>query len=78
MFAHEKGFPKTEKDNMVQTLFTLLNIKEICDEDAYAEWKDDVDDATPGRKETIVQTLKFFEWLEAEEEEDEDEDEDDD
>jgi hypothetical protein len=47
-------------------LILLLSAQELCEEEAYSEWKDDVKDTTPGKQTAIIQTLTFFAWLEQE------------
>ncbi|CAM9717121.1 unnamed protein product [Chrysoparadoxa australica] len=76
-YANDQGFPKFEakNSNLVTALFMFLYHKDVCEEDAYLEWKDDVNDSVPGKTTAIIQTMFFFEWLEAEEEEEESDEE---
>ncbi|CAN0264293.1 unnamed protein product, partial [Phaeothamnion confervicola] len=78
--AHARGFPKygAKGDNVLQTMFMWLYHGEVCEDEAYEAWKDDLADKTPGKTTAIVQTLKWFEWLETVEEEDDDEEDDED
>ena len=40
-------------------------------EDGFLHWKEDLDDATPGKEKALFQLIEFFTWLETADEEDE-------
>ncbi|CAN0554834.1 unnamed protein product, partial [Ectocarpus sp. 12 AP-2014] len=72
--CHELGFPKIGGAAVVQTMFMGMYNDDLCEEEAFIEWKDDVDSTAEGRMKAVMQTTPWFVWLESvEEEEDEDE-----
>mmetsp|Transcript_3137 Transcript_3137/g.4832 ORF Transcript_3137/g.4832 Transcript_3137/m.4832 type:complete len:555 (+) Transcript_3137:110-1774(+) len=74
MYVHEVGFPKIGKEALVLKIFTFLYSKDIIVEEAFEEWSEDVDDTTPGKQNSLIQTTNFFEFLkQASEEESEEE-----
>jgi len=72
-------FPKDDKGSaLVYKLFIELYKHEYADDTALETWKDDYKRLSDNKQKAILQTLKFFEWLLAEEDEsDDDSDEDD-
>jgi len=68
-FVHSVGFPK----GLIYCLFVALYDNDIILEEAFKQWKDDVDDPTPGKDKAIIQTTKWLAWLDEAEEESDDE-----
>ena len=76
LFFHSISFPR----GLIEKVFMALYQNDIVDEDAYMQYKYDVDDETPGKMKAIIQTTEWLSWLETaaeEDEDDEDEEEDD-
>jgi hypothetical protein len=73
LFCHERNF----EAGVVCRLFHLVYDCDIVTEDAFMLWKDDLDDATPGKRRTLLEANNFIQWLKEAEEEDEEEEEDD-
>ena len=57
---------------MLLRWFTALYELEICEEEAFLRWKEDITDAYPGKGKALFQVNSWLTWLqEAESEEDE-------
>ena len=66
-FCHANGWP-TE---LIKKIFFQLYEKDAVFEDGFLHWKEDLDDATPGKEKALFQLIEFFTWLETADEEDE-------
>lgn len=76
-FCGDMKFPKDDNGNaLVYKLFIELYKHDLASDDALEAWKDDYKRITDHKQKAILQTLKFFEWLLADDEDDEDEDDD--
>jgi len=65
-------FPKDDKGSaLVYKLFIELYKHEYADDTALETWKDDYKRLSDNKQKAILQTLKFFEWLLAEEDDSE-------
>ena len=66
-FCHANGWP-TE---LIKKIFFQLYEKDAVFEDGFLHWKEDLEDATPGKEKALFQLIEFFTWLETADEEDE-------
>ncbi len=72
-FCHEIGFPKVNNENLVQAMFRGMYKYDLADENAFDAWKEDMSaEHDKGKGKAIIQTMDWFNWLEADDEEDED------
>ncbi|CAD5126041.1 DgyrCDS14214 [Dimorphilus gyrociliatus] len=71
LFAYEKSFPK----GLILRLFMQLYNEEIVEEDAFFQWKEEVNDEYPGKGQALFQVNQWLTWLEEAESEEEDEEE---
>ena len=55
----------------VQLFYQLYNV-DIVFEDAYGVWREDLDNATPGKQQALIQVNEFLVWLETAAEDEED------
>ncbi|GBP07490.1 Eukaryotic translation initiation factor 4 gamma 2 [Eumeta japonica] len=69
--AHEHGYPK----GLLLRWFMYLYNLEVCEEEAFLRWREDVTDAYPGKGEALFQVNAWLTWLQ-QQESDEDEAED--
>ena len=64
---------------MIHRAFVYLYDFDVCDEEAYLLWRDDLNDTYPGKTTALFKVNKFLVWLQTpdsdsgEEEEEEDE-----
>ncbi|XP_058788831.1 LOW QUALITY PROTEIN: eukaryotic translation initiation factor 4 gamma 2 [Phymastichus coffea] len=72
VFCLSQGFPK----GMLLRWFIALYDLSIIDEDAFMRWKEDVNDAYPGKGDALFQVNAWLTWLAEQPSEDEDEEED--
>ncbi|CAN0170340.1 unnamed protein product, partial [Laminaria digitata] len=72
--CNEMGFPKEAGGAVVQSMFMGMYNCDLCEEEAFIEWKDDVDNPAEGRMKAVMQTTPWFLWLEQVDEEDDEED----
>lgn len=71
---HGLGFPK----GLIEAVFHHMYDNDIAEQDAFIEWRDNVDDSVPGKLDALRQLNRWFEWLEEDDDESEaDSDEDD-
>lgn len=69
VYCFQHQFPK----GMLLRWFTALYELEICEEEAFLRWKEDITDDYPGKGKALFQVNTWLTWLqEASEEEDED------
>ena len=54
-----------------QLFYQLYNV-DIVFEDAYGVWREDLDNATPGKQQALIQVNEFLVWLETAAEDEED------
>ncbi|XP_014208727.1 eukaryotic translation initiation factor 4 gamma 2 isoform X2 [Copidosoma floridanum] len=73
VFCLSLNFPK----GMLLRWFIALYDLSIIDEDAFMRWKEDVNDAYPGKGDALFQVNAWLTWLEQQSSEDEDDDEED-
>ncbi|XP_045491962.1 eukaryotic translation initiation factor 4 gamma 2 [Colias croceus] len=65
--AHAHRYPK----GMLLRWFMYLYNMEVCEEDAFLRWREDVTDAYPGKGEALFQVNAWLTWLQQQESEDE-------
>lgn len=65
--AHHHRYPK----GMLLRWFMYLYNLEVCEEDAFLRWREDVTDAYPGKGEALFQVNTWLTWLQQQESEDE-------
>ncbi|XP_028157480.1 eukaryotic translation initiation factor 4 gamma 2 [Ostrinia furnacalis] len=65
--AHRHRYPK----GMLLRWFMYLYNLEVCEEDAFLRWREDVTDAYPGKGEALFQVNTWLTWLQQQESEDE-------
>ncbi|CAG9092117.1 unnamed protein product [Plutella xylostella] len=65
--AHKHQYPK----GMLLRWFMYLYNLEVCEEDAFLRWREDVTDAYPGKGEALFQVNTWLTWLQQQESEDE-------
>eukprot|EP00094_Tigriopus_californicus_P009065 TCALIF_08738-PA protein Name:"Similar to Eif4g2 Eukaryotic translation initiation factor 4 gamma 2 (Mus musculus)" AED:0.08 eAED:0.04 QI:597/0.5/0.2/0.8/1/0.8/5/650/1211 len=70
LFCHQKSFPK----GMLLRFFINFYELDIMDEHAFLQWKEDVNEAFPGKGEALFQVNQWLTWLEEAESEEEDDD----
>eukprot|EP01135_Chromosphaera_perkinsii_P011543 Nk52_evm1s2438 gene=Nk52_evmTU1s2438 len=70
IFAHQAGFPA----NYMERMFTALYNLDICEEESFFLWKEDVRDDFPGKGTSLFQVNKWLNWLAEDDEESEEED----
>jgi hypothetical protein len=78
LYCDKIGFPKLNGESVVQSMFRAMYKFDLADSDAFMEWKDDESDAySKGKLNAVIQTVDWFNWLEADDDEDEEGDDDD-
>ena len=78
MYCDTLGFPKVNGESVVQSMFRAMYKYDLAEADAFIEWKEDESDAhEKGKMTTIIQTVDWFNWLEADDDDDEEEGDDD-
>ncbi|CAH2062685.1 unnamed protein product, partial [Iphiclides podalirius] len=65
--AHAHRYPK----GMLLRWFMYLYNLEVCEEEAFLRWREDVTDAYPGKGEALFQVNTWLTWLQQQESEDE-------
>ncbi|KAM3958145.1 N-acetyltransferase 1 [Aphomia sociella] len=65
--AHHHRYPK----GMLLRWFMYLYNLEVCEEEAFLRWREDVTDAYPGKGEALFQVNTWLTWLQQQESEDE-------
>ena len=69
-YCMRKGWP----DKLMKKLFYQLYEADVILEEAYAVWREDTLDETPGKDKALFQVNEFLQWLETTEEEGEEDD----
>jgi eIF4-gamma/eIF5/eIF2-epsilon len=78
-YCDKLGFPKLNNESVVQSMFRAMYKYDLADSDAFAEWKDDEsDEYSRGKLNAVIQTVEWFNWLEADDDDGEGEDEEED
>lgn len=72
VFCFHKQFPK----GMLLRWFVALYEADIIEENVFLKWKEDVNDAYPGKGKALFQVNQWLTWLEEAESEEEEEEED--
>ncbi|CAG5006013.1 unnamed protein product [Parnassius apollo] len=67
LHAHAHRYPK----GMLLRWFMYLYNLEVCEEEAFLRWREDVTDAYPGKGEALFQVNTWLTWLQQQESEDE-------
>ncbi|XP_052738003.1 eukaryotic translation initiation factor 4 gamma 2 [Bicyclus anynana] len=67
LHAHRHRYPK----GMLLRWFMYLYNLEVCEEEAFLRWREDVTDAYPGKGEALFQVNTWLTWLQQQESEDE-------
>jgi eIF4-gamma/eIF5/eIF2-epsilon len=77
LYCESLGFPKLNGESVVQSMFRAMYKYDLAEADAFSLWKEDESDShEKGKMTAIVQTMEWFNWLEAEDDEEgEDEEE---
>lgn len=79
LYCETLGFPKVDGESVVQSMFRAMYKYDLAEADAFIEWKEDESDAhEKGKMTAIIQTIDWFNWLEADDDGDEGEDDEDD
>jgi eIF4-gamma/eIF5/eIF2-epsilon len=77
MYCESLGFPKLNGESVAQSMFRAMYKYDLAEADAFIAWKEDESDThEKGKMTAIVQTIEWFNWLEADDD-DEGEDQDD-
>ena len=64
------GFPKLDKEYVIQGMFRSMYRLDLALDDAFEAWKEDESEAyESGKGKAIIQTIDWFNWLEEDEEE---------
>lgn len=71
--CYNNSFPK----GMLLRFFIYFYDMEICEEEAFMHWKEDITDEFPGKGKALFQVNQWLTWLATAEEEDSEEDEED-
>jgi hypothetical protein len=75
-YCNKLGFPKLDQEYVIQSMFRSMYKFDLALEDAFLEWKEDEsDEYNEGKITAVIQTVDWFNWLEADEEDDEEEEE---
>jgi len=69
VFCHGQKWPK----GLLLRLFTYMYDLEVVEEEAFIKWKEDLNDAYPGKGKALFQVNQWLTWLEQAESEEEDE-----
>ncbi|CAK4499600.1 unnamed protein product [Aphanomyces euteiches] len=78
LFMHEhRGREGNRTKGMMEMAFKALYAFDIVADEAFIEYKYDVEDTTAGKMQAIIETSEWLSWLESYEGSDEDEEEDD-
>ncbi|OQR95888.1 putative cleavage-induced protein [Thraustotheca clavata] len=78
LFMHENRGPDGSKTKgMMEMSFKALYAFDIIADEAFLEYKYDVDDNTPGKMQAFIETSEWLSWLETNDDEDEDEEDED-
>ena len=78
LYCESLGFPKLDGESVVQSMFRAMYKYDLAEADSFIEWKEDESDAhDKGKMTTIIQTMDWFNWLEADEDDDEGDDDED-
>ena len=70
MFFHESGYLK----HLMGLFFMNLYEYDVLMEETLLKWKDDMNDAIPGKQKALIDSNNFFTWLETAASDDSDED----
>jgi len=70
VFCHGRQWPK----GLLLRLFTYMYDLEVVEEEAFIKWKEDLNDAYPGKGKALFQVNQWLTWLEQAESEEEDDD----
>ena len=69
------SFPKSASGNaIIDAVFTKLFTAEVLPDKAFIKWQQDTDSTVRGRTKAVIQTTRFFNWLEEDGDEEEDDD----
>ncbi|EDV28530.1 uncharacterized protein TRIADDRAFT_63472 [Trichoplax adhaerens] len=66
VFCYSRTFPK----DLMQRMFNILYEEELCEEEAFLKWKEDLNDKYPGKGEALFKVNQWLTWLETAESED--------
>merc|ERR1739838_466534 len=69
VFCHGQKWPK----GLLLRLFTYMYDLEVVEEEAFIKWKEDLNDAYPGKGKALFQVNQWLTWLEQAESVEEDE-----
>jgi eIF4-gamma/eIF5/eIF2-epsilon len=76
LYCDTLGFPKLDGESVVQSMFRAMYKFDLADGEAFTEWKEDESDVhEKGKMTAIVQTMDWFNWLEADDDEEGEDDE---
>jgi hypothetical protein len=75
-YCDKLGFPKYNEEYVVQAMFRSMYKFDLADDDAFAMWKEDESEQyETGKMNAVIQTVDWFNWLEADDDEEEYEEE---
>jgi len=76
-YCHDQGFPRINNEYLVQAMFRAMYKYDLALDEAFAEWKENESPQYEQSKgKAIIQTMDWFNWLEADDSEEDDDDED--
>jgi len=68
------GFPKLNDEYVVQSMFRAMYKYDLAEAGAFDEWKEDESkENSRGKMKAVIQTIDWFNWLEADDDEDDEE-----
>jgi hypothetical protein len=71
LYCDSLGFPKLDGESVVQSMFRAMYKYDLAEADSFIEWKEDESAAhVKGKMTAIIQTMDWFNWLEADEDDD--------
>jgi hypothetical protein len=74
-YCDKLGFPKLNEEYIVQSMFRAMYKYDLAADDAFDMWKEDESpEHEKGKMNAVIQTVDWFNWLEADDEEDDEED----
>ena len=68
-YCHELDFPK----GLIEKWFNMLYEYEIVDEEVFFKWREDINDAYPGKGQALFRVNKWLTWLEEDDDDEEEE-----
>ena len=74
-YCDKLGFPKLNEEYIVQSMFRAMYKYDLAADDAFDMWKEDESpEHDKGKMNAVIQTVDWFNWLEADDDDDDEED----